>query len=64
MMSDKTPGQDTKKARVSELMKLAYQNIKGKKEKAEALRLAQIELKKNPQYEPPYYWAGFQHFGV
>ena len=46
----------------SELMKLAYQNIKAGKEKSESLRLAQIELKKN--YDSPYYWAGFQHFGV
>ncbi len=48
----------------SELMKLAYQNIKDEKGKADALRLAQIELKKNPHYNSPYYWAGFQHFGV
>ncbi|MDQ3088234.1 MAG: CHAT domain-containing protein, partial [Acidobacteriota bacterium] len=56
----------------SELMKLAYQNIKdkidknikGEIDKAEALRMAQIELKKNPKYNSPYYWAGFQHFGV
>jgi len=41
------------------LMKEFYKELKDGKTKAEALRQAQLSLLSNPQYQHPYYWAGF-----
>lgn len=46
----------------ADLMKRFYENLKGM-DKAEALRLAQIELLQNPRYSNPYYWAAFYLIG-
>ncbi|MBE9205013.1 tetratricopeptide repeat protein [Nostoc sp. LEGE 06077] len=44
----------------SELMKLFYANMLRKNLKpAAALRAAQIEMSRNPNYAAPYYWAAF-----
>ncbi|MBS1796074.1 MAG: CHAT domain-containing protein [Acidobacteria bacterium] len=51
----------------SDLMNFAYQNLKEadyKEKKSEALRQAQIIMATTGNYRHPYYWAGFQHFGV
>ena len=40
------------------LMEAFYKKLKSA-DKAQALRLAQIELQKNPAYSSPYYWAAF-----
>ncbi len=50
----------------SELMKMAYKNLSQeeyKDNKPEALRQAQLEMLKEG-YPHPFFWAGFQHFGV
>ena len=41
------------------LMEEFYKGLKNGIPKAEALRLAQLSLSSNPQYEHPYFWAGF-----
>ncbi len=48
----------------SELMQMAYENLKEeyKDNKPEALRQAQLDMIKD--YPHPFFWAGFQHFGV
>ena len=51
----------------SELMHKAYQFLKDGKSKVESLRQAQIEYrreKEGTEKNSPYYWAGFQHYGV
>jgi CHAT domain-containing protein/Tfp pilus assembly protein PilF len=51
----------------SELMRKAYQFLKDGESKIESLRQAQIEYrreKKGTEQDLPYYWAGFQHYGV
>jgi CHAT domain-containing protein/Flp pilus assembly protein TadD len=42
-----------------DLMVKYYQNLKAGKGRHEALREAQMELLKTPEYEHPYYWASF-----
>jgi CHAT domain-containing protein len=51
-------------ASTAELMVGFFQRLKGaagKNEttKSNALRLAALNLMKNPRYQHPYYWAGF-----
>lgn len=49
----------------AELMQMAYENLnteEHKNNKPEALRQAQLEMMK--EYSHPFFWAGFQHFGV
>ncbi|YAF99529.1 MAG: CHAT domain-containing protein (plasmid) [Nodularia sp. CChRGM 3473] len=41
------------------LMEEFYKNLNNAIPKAEALRLAQMSLFSNPQYQHPYFWAGF-----
>jgi CHAT domain-containing protein len=41
------------------LMQKFYKHLKGGMEKAEALRQAQNEIRSNPKYRNPYYWAAF-----
>jgi CHAT domain-containing protein/Tfp pilus assembly protein PilF len=41
------------------LMKNFYSNLKQGKTKAEALRLAQVDMVKSKNYSHPFYWAGF-----
>jgi CHAT domain-containing protein/Tfp pilus assembly protein PilF len=41
------------------LMKNFYSNLKRGKTKAEALRLAQVDMVKSKNYSHPFYWAGF-----
>ena len=41
------------------LMQKFYKHLKGGMEKAEALRQAQIEIRTDPKYRHPYYWAAF-----
>ena len=51
----------------SNLMQKAYQNLNKeeyKNNKSEALRQAQLEMSKDKNFSHPFYWAGFQHFGV
>jgi CHAT domain-containing protein len=44
----------------SELMKRFYANLlQGGMTPAEALRAAQNSIRQEPQWSPPYYWAGF-----
>lgn len=44
----------------SELMARFYKNmLKGGQRPAEALRNAQVEMLRTPQWIAPYYWAGF-----
>jgi CHAT domain-containing protein/tetratricopeptide (TPR) repeat protein len=45
----------------AELMKLFYRQLLGSPNRpaAYALRAAQIELRKQPRWHSPYYWAGF-----
>ena len=44
----------------AELMKKFYRKMLGENLRpAAALRAAQIEMLKNPRFEPPYYWAAF-----
>ena len=45
------------------LMTEFYQQIKKGKSKAEALRLAQMTVRSEPEFSHPYYWAGFILFG-
>jgi CHAT domain-containing protein len=52
----------------SELMAGFYKHLrpaatKNRKMKSDALRLAALELIKNPRYRHPYYWAGFVMIG-
>ncbi len=42
-----------------DLMVKYYQNLNAGKGKHEALRQAQLEFLKTPQYQHPYYWASF-----
>jgi len=44
------------------LMEAFYKNLKSL-DKAQALKLAQVELQKNPDYSSPYYWAAFYLIG-
>ena len=46
-------------AGTKDLMVKYYQNLKAGKERHEALREAQINLLKTPEYQHPYYWASF-----
>ena len=57
----------------AELMQKAYKFLKDGQSTAEALRLAQVAYRKeketeqseqNFDYSSPYFWAGFQHYGV
>ncbi|MBA4122964.1 MAG: CHAT domain-containing protein [Acidobacteria bacterium] len=51
----------------SDLMQRAYQNLNKadyKNNKSEALRQAQLEMSQHENFSHPFYWAGFQHFGV
>lgn len=45
------------------LMEEFYGGIKRGLSRSEALRLAQIKVKKNPAYAHPYFWSGFVAFG-
>lgn len=45
------------------LMTKFYEHLKTGTPKAEALRLAQNEVRQNPKYEHPYFWSGFVFFG-
>jgi CHAT domain-containing protein len=48
----------------SELMKAFYRNIlKSHVTPATALRLAQLEIMRNPRWRDPYYWAAFVFLG-
>ena len=48
-----------------ELMKKFYENyIAGKLDIGSAFRKAQNDLRKNPKYENPYYWAAFTMTGI
>src|SRR5262249_36893949 len=48
----------------SELMKIFYRNIlKSHVTPAAALRLAQLEIMRNPRWRDPYYWAAFVFLG-
>jgi CHAT domain-containing protein len=46
-------------AGTKDLMVKYYQNLKAGKGRHEALRQAQLELLKIPEYQHPYYWASF-----
>ena len=46
-----------------DLMLGFYRNLKQGKSKAEAMRLAQIQLIKSSKYSDPYYWSGFTVIG-
>ncbi len=46
-------------AGTKDLMVKYYQNLKAGKGRHEALREAQMDLLKTPEYEHPYYWASF-----
>ncbi|MBW4608939.1 MAG: CHAT domain-containing protein [Hassallia sp. WJT32-NPBG1] len=46
-------------AGTKDLMVKYYQNLKAEKGRHEALRQAQLELLKTPEYQHPYYWASF-----
>jgi len=46
----------------SVLMEQFYKNLKAM-DKAEALRMAQLTVLKNPDYKNPYYWAAFYLIG-
>lgn len=51
----------------AELMKTAYENLSKeeyKNNKPEALRQAQLSMLNDDDLSHPYFWAGFQHFGV
>jgi CHAT domain-containing protein/Tfp pilus assembly protein PilF len=44
----------------AKLMKIFYKHLLVHRRSApDALRLAQLEMAKNPKYSAPYYWAGF-----
>ena len=45
------------------LMEEFYKNLK-RGDKAQALRLAQMELQKTSDYRSPYYWAAFYLIGT
>lgn len=45
------------------LMVHFYSMLQQGKPKAEAMRLAQLELKKSKRYSHPYYWSGFSVIG-
>ena len=45
------------------LMKVFYQGLKDGLTKVEALRLAQLQLISNPQYQHPSHWAAFLLLG-
>ena len=45
------------------LMKFFYQNWLGGQTKRQALKNAQLELRKNPLYDYPYYWGAFVLIG-
>jgi CHAT domain-containing protein/tetratricopeptide (TPR) repeat protein len=48
----------------AELMKRFYDGmLRGKLPPAAALRRAQLEVSRQPQWRSPYYWAGFQLYG-
>jgi CHAT domain-containing protein/tetratricopeptide (TPR) repeat protein len=48
----------------AELMTVFYRNmLQNGKKPAEAMRLAQIYLLKNPQFNSPFFWAAFVHYG-
>ncbi|MDS3861110.1 CHAT domain-containing protein [Thermosynechococcaceae cyanobacterium BACA0444] len=46
-----------------ELMKAFYADLKNAPYKALALRHAQQKLQQNPEFQAPYYWAGFTMIG-
>lgn len=46
------------------LMDLFYSRLKDGAEAAEALRLAQLQMLRDPSYGAPFYWAGFQYAGT
>ena len=54
-------GWDVSSARTKELMIAFYQQLKQGKSPAEALRLAELEMREKAPH--PYYWAGFEVFG-
>jgi CHAT domain-containing protein len=41
------------------LVEQFYKGLNNNLSKAEALRQAQLSLLSHPQYQHPYYWAGF-----
>lgn len=43
----------------AELMQTFYRHLLAGKRPADALREAQLEMARKPQYRSPYYWAGF-----
>ncbi|WP_313931618.1 CHAT domain-containing protein [Nostoc sp. FACHB-133] len=45
------------------LLKIFYQGLKDGLTKAEALRLAQLQMISNPQYQHPFHWAAFLLIG-
>lgn len=49
-----------------ELMVRAYSNLKNGMTKPQAIRLAQLALRNDQSlnFQHPFFWAGFQHYGV
>ena len=52
-------------AATAALMRTLYRGLLGSRSPspAAALRAAQLELLRQPRYQHPYYWAGFQLYG-
>jgi CHAT domain-containing protein len=48
----------------AQLMAEFYAGLKNGRGDAEALRAAQSAIRRNPRWQHPYYWAGFQLYGT
>lgn len=48
----------------AQLMRYLYQNLDQAMGRAEALRQAQLQLLKDPEYSHPYYWSAFTLIGA
>jgi CHAT domain-containing protein len=48
----------------AELMAQFYSSLKSGRSPADALRAAQQAVRRNPRWQQPYYWAGFQLYGT
>jgi len=48
----------------AELMRWFYRSLAAGETPGEALRTAQHEVRRRPEWQHPYYWAGFQLYGT